>query len=363
MNDVLPSSTYFVRNEHWSLLGLNGTNTSLNIIKSTKVNGAATSHKQQHISSEESPLPSPAPHLQPPHLYFNAFVSSGLTDPGKEPQGVETAGAGDVISLWLDPCSSDLLHNVWTRSVVRIPSVWSDVVFPEAFYAFVSDYLYGPAKSFIFCLWSTIMYKNFKCEEWFCFVANPHASKCMINPISKIDCTNPVLLKRISSLHTYSCKHQVCINWNAVFLVCAALLLPPPVSVSLWVWSLCHSDSTLAPSFLLKHSESQLSLSSSACLLVSSRRHPIGALRSARHIWSFQTMQWGAKRQEFRGTVAVRDSVGQNKKKQSSWAQQKRWGENFMHNKRDKYHTQLAMCLLHLITLKLCCRSPVIRLT
>lgn len=162
------------------------------------------------------------------HLHFNALVSSGLT--GTEPQASRLQVLENIFSLKLDPYSSDLLHNVWTRSVVQLLSVWSDVVLLKAFYyTYASDYLYGPAKSMILCLLSTVRYNHFKCKESNCFITNSHPNTCMcmINRINNLLYKLSSAETNFESMHLFShslqrepCKHRVCINGCVVFLIC-----------------------------------------------------------------------------------------------------------------------------------------------
>lgn len=132
-------------------------------------------------------------------------------------------------------------------------SVWSDVSFvggykqraKGSFYCryIIYDYLYGPAKSIILfnhgklSALSPILYYSLWCtENQSLFIMNSHHNKYVISLISEINCTNLVLLKWISSLHTYSrihckrehCKYIVCMNWKPVSLIRPARWLPLP---------------------------------------------------------------------------------------------------------------------------------------
>lgn len=214
---------------------------------------------------------------------------------------------------------------------------------------------------------------------------NSHHNKYVISLISEINCTNLVLLKWISSLRTYSrihckrehCKYIVCMNWKPVSLIRPARWLPLPVFLCHFAFDPFVTPIPPQPFVFIKKwwvsAQSELQRP-----LVGVKQ--TSSTRSTLHIWSpqraadlqrgssgsveLQVMQREAKQEEFSEIVAVNvHSRATGWKNQSRWARHKDWGENFIHDKRDKYHIQLAKCLWHLITLKCCCCSPVIRFT
>lgn len=246
-------------------------------------------------------------------------------------------------SLWLGPCSSDLLHNVWIQSTVRLVSVWSDVSFVGGYkqrakcsfyYSYIIyDYLYGPAKSIILfnhgkhsALSPILYYSSWCTENQSLFIMNSHHNKYVISLIWEINCTNLVLLKWISSLRTYSrihckrehCKYIVCMNWKPVSLIRPARWLPLPAFLCHFAFDPFVTPIPPQPFVFIKKwwvsAQSELQRP-----LVGVKQ--TSSTRSTLHIWSpqraadlqrgssgsveLQVMQREAKQEEFSGIVAV----------------------------------------------------------
>lgn len=306
----------------------------------------------------------------------------------------------------MDPCSSDLLHNVWIQSTVRLLSVWSDVSFAggykqrakDSFYCshMIYDYLYGPAKSIILfndgklCALSPILYycsvRGAQRINLF-FIMNSHHNKCVISLISEIHCTNLALLKWISSLRTYPrihckrehCKYTMCMNWKRVSLIRPSRWLALPVSLCHFAFDPFVTPIPPQPFVFIK----KLWVSAQSEL----QRPLVGveqtsSTRSTLHVWSpqmaadLQARLFGFCRasgdaagsktggiQRNRGCECTQQDEQQDEKKIKVGELNTSTEGKTLFTTKEKYHIQLAKCLWPLITLNAACCSPIIRFT